>query len=96
MIGQGVEADYECIIHVPSMYDTYMKHVELDAIGDTRIEDTRKLLLQAAEQQSILDFQNTYLDSLNEIKEDTEEFPFTYKKHQLSHGSLMNGGYDSY
>lgn len=97
MIGRGIEAAYEDTMHIPSMFETYLKGVDLDMIGDTNIEDTRKRLMDESNIQSIVDFQNDYLDSLNEIVDDSPEYPFNYdKKHQLSYGSQLNGGYDSH
>ena len=97
MVGCGVEANYADTMHIPSMFETYLKDVDLDTIGDINIEDTRKRLNDVSNMQSIFDFQNEYLDSLNEIVDDSPEYPFDYdRKYQVSYGSQMNGGYDSH
>jgi hypothetical protein len=97
MIGCGIEATYEDTMHIPSMFETYLKDVDLDMIGDTNLEDTRKRLMDESNIQSIVDFQNEYLESLNKNIEDSPEYPLNYDiKHQLSYGSQLNGGYDSH
>lgn len=99
MIGCGVEANnYADTMHIPSMFETYLKDIDLDTVGDTNIEDTRKRLTDDhSNMQSVIDFQNEYFDTLNEIVDDSPEYPFNYdRKHQLSYGSQMNGGYDSH
>jgi hypothetical protein len=89
MVNYGVEKDTESVADYPSIFDTYLRGVDLDSIGDRLIEDTR---LKIKEHEADLEFQNKYINS--QVNYDDFEEAFQYVSNM--YGSYRNGGYDSY
>ena len=86
-IGLGKENNYDEVENYTSVFDSYLKNVEMDEIGDKTIMDTANIIM--------IEEINAYADKLFEQVADYEKH--IYERYDDCHyGSNYDGGYDSY
>jgi hypothetical protein len=82
-IGLGIENSSEDYV---SVFDTYLKDVNFDDIGDKKIMDTKNIIM--------IEEINAYADKLFDQVTDK---PHVYERYDsCCYGSNYDGGYDSY
>jgi hypothetical protein len=88
----GREDEAEEVKHFPSAFDTYLKDVSLDDVGDKDFMDSAKMLL--------IEEANAYIEACEWEEPDSEdesvEVGWCIDRCGGGYGSNFNGGYDSY
>ena len=86
-IGLGKENNYEADEKYTVAFETYLKDVKLDDIGDKQIMDTANIIM--------IEEVNEYADTL--FKQYSVSERHVYERYdELEYGSNYDGGYDSY
>lgn len=87
-IGLGKENVFEEGENYTSVFDTYLKDIKMDDIGNKKIMDTANIIM--------IEEINEYADKLFEqVKK--REVPHVYERYDdCQYGSNYDGGYDSY
>jgi len=89
----GKENNAEEVQHFSSAFDTYLKNVNMDEIGDKDFVDSARMMM--------IEEVNEFVDSLEdesdeEDEEEAEEVGWCVDRYGYEYGSSYDGGYDSF
>ena len=94
-INFGEENDAEEVQHFPSAFDTYLKNVNMDEIGDKDFVDTARMKM-IEEVNEFVDSLEDESDEETELEEEAEEVGWCVDRCGYEYGSSYDGGYDSF
>ena len=87
----GYEFKDECVLEFESIFETYLKDVNLDDIGDKDILDSAAMM----QEPELISEEDDDFEELEELEE-LEENDDLEDCLEFGYGSNYNGGYDSY
>ena len=88
LLQEGFESRSEDVSEYPSIFDTYLAGINMNDIGDTRIDDSQERIYK-----QILDAQNEFMQTSHDVSNACpEEYPFG----NMTPCCTLDGGYDSF